>query len=73
MRLGWIKELHDKKKFMAVKVSADENLADDESDDLTKPLDAQTKKKLDLEQESIKQQILSSFRGHLSSDRTGSV
>ena len=71
MRLGWIKELHDKKKFLAVKVSTDKNLADD----LTKPLDAKTRKRLDQESELIKQQILSlgSFRGHVSSVGTSSV
>ena len=71
MRLGWIKELHEKKKFLAVKVSTDENLADD----LTKPLDAKTRKRLDQESELIKQQILSlgSFRGHVSSVGTSSV
>ena len=44
MRMGWLKELHDKKKFKAVKISTDANLADD----LTKPLAPHTKRKLDL-------------------------
>ena len=63
MRHGWLKELHDRKKFIAVKVATEKNLADD----LTKPLDRKTRKRLDLELEVIKKHILSSFRGHVSS------
>ena len=44
MRMGWLKELHDKKKFKAVKISTDANLADE----LTKPLAPHIKRKLDL-------------------------
>ena len=44
MRMGWLKELHDKNKFKAVKISIDANLADE----LTKPLAPHTKRKLDL-------------------------
>ena len=29
MRMGWLRELHDKKKFVAVKVATEKNLADD--------------------------------------------
>ena len=63
MRHGWLKELHDRKKFIAVKVATEKNLADD----LTKPLDRKTRKRLDLELEATKKHILSSFRGHVSS------
>ena len=42
MRLGWLQELHDKKKFIAVKIATDKNLADE----LTKPLAPVVKKKL---------------------------
>ena len=42
MRQGWLKELHDRKKFIAVKVATEDNLADN----LTKPLDGKTRKKL---------------------------
>ena len=64
MRMGWLKELHDKKKFVAVKVATEKNLADD----LTKPLDSKTRQRLDMEVEVIKKQILDSFRGHVSSE-----
>ena len=43
MRMGWLKELHDKKKYKAVKIATEANLADD----LTKPLAPHVKKKLD--------------------------
>ena len=43
MRLGWLAELHDKKKFKAVKIATEINLADD----LTKPLAPHVKQKLD--------------------------
>ena len=64
MRMGWLRELHDKKKFVAVKVATEKNLADD----LTKPLDSKTRKRLDEEVKIIKKQILGSFRGHVSSE-----
>ena len=64
MRMGWLKELHDKKKFVAVKVATEKNLADD----LTKPLDSKTRQRPDMEVEVIKKQILDSFRGHVSSE-----
>ena len=64
MRMGWLRGLHDKKKFVAVKVATENNLADD----LTKPLDSKTRKRLDEEVEIIKKQILGSFRGHVTSD-----
>ena len=41
--MGWLRELHDKKKFVAVKVATEKNLADDP----TKPLDSKTRKRLD--------------------------
>ena len=43
MRLGWLAELHDKKKFKAVKIATEINLADE----LTKPLAPHVKQKLD--------------------------
>ena len=61
---GRTRELHDKKKFVAVKVATEKNLADD----LTKPLDSKTRKRLDEEAEIIQTQILGSFRGHVSSE-----
>ena len=64
MRMGWLRELHDKKKFVAVKVATEKNVADD----LTKPLDSKTRKRLDEEVKIIKKQILGSFRGHVSSE-----
>ena len=42
MRMGWLRELHDKKKFVAVKVATEKNLADD----LTKPLDSKKRRKI---------------------------
>ena len=42
MRLGWLKELHDKRRFKAVKVATDKNLPDE----LTKPLSPVVKNKL---------------------------
>ena len=64
MRMGLLRELHDKKKFVEVKVATEKNLADD----LTKPLDSKTRKRLDEEVKIIKKQILGSFRGHVSSE-----
>ena len=58
MRVGWLRELHDKKKFVAVKVATEKNLADD----LTKPLDSKTRKRLDEEVKIIEKQIPRSFR-----------
>ena len=63
MRQGWLKELHDRKKFIAVKVATEDNLADN----LTKPLDGKTRKRLDGQLEAIKQRVLRSFRGQVSS------
>ena len=42
MRQGWLQELHDKRRFVAVKIATDKNLADE----LTKPLSPVVKKKL---------------------------
>ena len=63
MRQGWLKELHDRKKFIAVKVATEDNLADN----LTKPLDGKTRRRLDGQLEAIKQRVLRSFRGQVSS------
>ena len=63
MRQGWLKELHNRKKFIAVKVATEDNLADN----LTKPLDGKTRKRLDGQLEAIKQRVLRSFRGQVSS------
>ena len=63
MRQGWLKELHDRKRFIAVKVATEDNLADN----LTKPLDGKTRKRLDGQLEAIKQRVLRSFRGQVSS------
>ena len=63
MRQGWLKELHDRKKFIAVKVATEDNLVDN----LTKPLDGKTRKRLDGQLEAIKQRVLRSFRGQVSS------
>ena len=63
--MGWLKELQHKKKFVAVKVATEKNLADD----LTKPLDSKTRQRLDImEVEVIKKQIRGSFRGYVSSE-----
>ena len=45
MRMGWLKELHDSKKFIAVKVHTSKNLADG----MTKPLDRKTRDNLESE------------------------
>ena len=42
MRLGWLQELHDKRRFKAVKIATERNLADE----LTKPLSPIVKSKL---------------------------
>ena len=65
MRMGWLKELHDKKKFVAEVVTY---CSIESLDDLTKPLDSKTRQRLDMEVEAIKKQILGSFRGHVSSE-----
>ena len=59
MRLGWLKELHDKKKWKAVKITTAVNLADE----LTKPLAPVIKKNLDLELERVKARVASSLGG----------
>ena len=45
MRLDWLKQLHDKKKFRAIKVATEKNLADA----LTKPLAPVVKRSLEVE------------------------
>ena len=46
-----------------VKVATEDNLADN----LTKPLDGKTRRRLDGQLEAIKQRVLRSFRGQVSS------
>ena len=50
-------------QFIAVKVATEDNLADN----LTKPLDGKTRRRLDGQLEAIKQRVLRSFRGQVSS------
>ena len=59
MRLGWLKELHDKKKWKAVKIPTAVNLADE----LTKPLAPVVKRNLDVEVERVRARIASSLGG----------
>ena len=55
MRLGWLreKELHNRKKFVAVKVDTEKNLADE----LTKPLETRGRKRLTLERKRLRQEV----------------
>jgi len=53
MRLGWLRELHDRKKFVAVKVDTEKNLADE----LTKPLETRVRKRLQLELRRLRQDV----------------
>ena len=53
MRLGWLRELHDRKKFVAVKVDTEKNLADE----LTKPLETRVRKRLQLELKRLRQEV----------------
>ena len=59
MRLGWLKELHDRKKWLAVKVASASNLADD----MTKPLAPTVRKNLDKELVREKERVVGSFKG----------
>ena len=54
MRWGWLKELHDKKKFKAVKIPTEKNLADS----LTKPLQPVVKRKLDEELVRVRNRVI---------------
>ena len=53
MRLGWLKELHNRKKFVAEKVDTEKNLADE----LTKPLETRVRKRLSLELKRLRQEV----------------
>ena len=55
MRLGWLRQLHNRKKFVAVKVESDteKNLADE----LTKPLETRIRKRLTLELRRLRQEV----------------
>ena len=53
MRLGWLKELHNRKKFVAEKVDTEKNLADE----LTKPLETRVRKRLSLELRRLRQEV----------------
>ena len=57
--MGWLKELHDSRKFKAVKISTEVNLADD----LTKPLAPNVKRKLDLVHSSKYAQLIAPLGG----------
>ena len=59
MRLGWLKELHDRKKWLAVKVASASNLADD----MTKPLAPTVRKTLNKELDRVKERVVGSFKG----------
>ena len=61
MRKGWLKELHDKKRFKVVKVHTEKNLADP----LTKPVPPPVSKRLDMELDRIKALVVSNFRGQI--------
>ena len=61
MRNGWLKELHDKKRFKVVKVHTEKNLADP----LTKPVPPLVRKRLDMELGRIKALVVSTFRGQI--------
>ena len=54
MRLGWLKELHDKKMFKAVKVDTTKNLADS----LTKPLTPVVMEALDKELKEVQKKVV---------------
>ena len=61
LRWGWLKELHDKKKWIAVKVATAKNLADD----MTKPLSPVVRKNLDNELARVKTRVVDAFRGQI--------
>ena len=61
MRKGWLKELHDKKRFKVIKVETEKNLADP----LTKPVPPYVRKRLDTEHSRILALIVSTFRGQI--------
>ena len=54
MRLGWLKELHDKQMFKAVKVCTSKNLADS----LTKPLTPVVMEALEKELKEVQKKIV---------------
>ena len=59
LREQWLKELHDKSRFVAVKVDTEKNI----SDMLTKPLVAATRSRLEKEISSMADEIAQAFRG----------
>jgi len=59
MGSGWLKELHGKKKWKAVKIPTAVNLVDE----LTKPLAPVVKRNLELELEGVKARVASSLGG----------
>ena len=61
MKMGWLTEPRNKKKFKAVNVRTSKNLADDQ----TKPVNAVVRNAPDKELHRIQNNIVESFRGHV--------